>query len=163
MSTFPSAALPKQKQRCRYSSKGMASASMISFWGKDVYVYGYSLSLVRKYMLLIVASCLASVMFLWFFNSTDLFEPIELSPSVYMCLLYTLFTCVSSFFEMYYGKRNNNAYILKSSLIACSAFFVLIFGIGVSSLTNLTFYMLLYSTCYLLLIISKIVIDYAKK
>ncbi len=130
----------------------MAHASLISFYGKELFVKGYSLSFYRKYILVVSSAFLLTVIFLYIFN-LFVVEKITIDTTAFLLLLYTLLYSFGASFEMWYGRKNQNKLILGISLFSGIVFLFLIYTFGISSLKTMAIYMVIYSVIYLTLII----------
>jgi hypothetical protein len=134
----------------------LSNSAFIAFFGKDIYISGYTKSILAKYILFLLTSFICALIIILVLNMVGISGTIEVSITTFLLLLYTLLHCLGAFLEMYFGKSNNNIYLLYSSVITCLFFLFLIFVIGVKSIDNLALYMLLYSIIYCLLLIIKI-------
>lgn len=130
----------------------MAHASLISFYGKELFVKGYSLSFYKKYLLVMGSAFALSVICLYVFNFF-VTDKLTINITTFLILLYTLLFSLGASFEMWYGRRNQNRVILYISIFCCLIFFGLIFIVGVESLSSLALYMVIYALLYLLLLI----------
>lgn len=135
----------------------MAHASLISFYGKELFVNGYSLSFFKKYFLVMGSAFVLSVICLYVFNFF-VTDKLTIDTTTYLILLYTLLFSLGASFEMWYGRRNRNRVILFVSIFCCLVFFSMIFFLGVDGLSSLALYMVVYALLYLimLLLIAKI-------
>lgn len=130
----------------------MAHASLISFYGKELFVKGYSLSFYKKYFLVMGSAFLLSVICLYVFN-LFVTDKLTINTTTYLILLYTLLFSLGASFEMWYGRRDQNRVILFVSVFCCLVFFGLIFIVGVNSLSSLALYMVVYALLYLIMLV----------
>lgn len=130
----------------------MAHASLISFYGKELFVKGYSASFFKKYGLVIGSAFILSVICLYVFN---LFftDKLTIDATTFLILIYTLLYSLGASLEMWYGRKNQNHVILYFSIFSSMIFFGLIFFVGVKSLMLLAIYMVVYALTYLILLI----------
>lgn len=136
----------------------LANGTLISFWAKEIYEHGYTLSVIVKYCTLIGAAFAVAIALLMLLKWFSISQSLKFDLSVVFILLYTLLYCFSSFCEIYFGRRRKNNIILCSSTISCGVFLALVFLVGVKSLSNLSLYMFIYSFVYFLILI--IIIKY---
>ncbi len=130
----------------------MAHASIIAFYGKQLFVEGYTKRIVKQYMFYILVSVALSFCFLFMFNSLFPIDKIPINATVFLILLYTIFYCIAAFIELSYNRNALNYKILYFSIISSILFLFLIFYIGVNGLLSLSIYMLSYSALYLFLL-----------
>lgn len=130
----------------------MAHASLISFYGKELFVNGYSASFFKKYGLVIGSAFILSVICLYVFN-LFITDKLTIDATTFFILTYTLLYSLGASLEMWYGRKNQNRVILYVSIFSCLIFFGLIFFAGVKSLMSLAIYMVVYSLTYLILLI----------
>ena len=130
----------------------MAHASLISFYGKELFVNGYSKSFFKKYGLVIGSAFVLSVICLYIFN-LFITDKLTIDATTFLILIYTLLYSLGASLEMWYGRKNQNSVILYVSILSCLIFFGLIFIVGVKSLKSLAIYMVVYSLTYLILLI----------
>lgn len=130
----------------------MAHASLISFYGKELFVKGYSVSFYKKYFWVIGTAFVISVICLFVFN-LFVTDKLTIGLTTFLILVYTVLYCLGASFEMWYGRKNQNHLILFVSIFSCLIFFGLIFIIGVQSLMSLALYMIIYALIYLIFLI----------
>ena len=131
----------------------MAHASLISFYGKELFVKGYSLSFYKKYCLVIGVAFVLSVICLYIFNYL-VTDKLTINLTTFLILIYTLLFSLGASFEMWYSRMNNNRVILYVAILSCLVFLGLIFIVGVQSLMSLALYMVIYALIYLILLIA---------
>lgn len=131
----------------------MAHASMISFYGKDLYVTGFSASFYKRYLIVIGAAFILTILFLYLFNQFVSFDKLTIDVTTYLILLYTFVHCCGASIELFYGRVNMNRYVLYMSAVACFLFCVLIFVVKIRNLQELSLYMVLYSIVYFFLLL----------
>ena len=131
----------------------MAHASMISYYGKDLYTKGYSSSFYKKYLFVITTAFLFTVCFVFFFNSYANVEKLTIDTTAFLIFIYTFIHCCGASLELFFSRVNMNRSVLGMSIISCIVFFILIFVFGVNDLQILVIYMVVYSLLYLVLLI----------
>ena len=131
----------------------MAHASMIAYYGKELYVKGYSSSFYKKYIVVIGMAFIISIFLLFLFNRFTSFDKLTINITTYLILLYTFIHCCAASLELFFGRVNMNRSVLGMSVIACFVFCALIFVFKISNLQTLAIYMVIYAFIYLVLLI----------
>lgn len=130
----------------------MAHTSMIAYYGKELYLKGYSSSFYKKYISVIGIAFSLSIVILFSFNYFTSFDKLTIDITTYLILLYTLIHCCGASLELFFGRENMNRSILGVSVISCATFCGLIFICKVESLKTLAIYMVSYSLIYFILL-----------
>lgn len=130
----------------------MAHTSMIAYYGKELYIKGYSSSFYKKYLIVIGIAFFLSIILLFAFNIITTFDKLTIDTTTYLILVYTFIHCCGASLELFFGRVNLNRSILAMSVISCAVFCFLIFVCGVNSLQTLAVYMVVYSLVYLILL-----------
>ena len=130
----------------------MAHASLISFYGKELFVKGYSVSFYKKYLLVMGSAFVVSIVCLYIFNFF-VADKLTINLTTFLILIYTLLFSLGASFEMWYGRKNQNRVILFVSIFCCFIFLCLIFIVGIESLSSLALYMVVYALLYIILLV----------
>ncbi len=131
----------------------MAHASLISFYGKDLFVKGYSLSFYKKYCLVIGSAFVVAIIFLCVFNQF-VTDKLTIDTTTFLILIYTLLHSLGASFELWYGRKDKNRVILYVSVVSCLIFLGFIFFVGVQNLQSLALYMVIHALSYLILLVA---------
>lgn len=126
----------------------MMSASFMAYYGKNIYLNGYTKRFARMYLLSMFCATLVAFSLLIIYNLfTD--RVILIDTSVLLIVCYTFLHSISSVFEPFFGRRNKNYIVMIASLMACGLyagmFFIspphTLFGIAVSMLVYIIAYL----------------------
>lgn len=125
----------------------MAHSSLMAFYGKDLFVNGYSISFYKKYTFVILLAFVFSILCLYGFNYF-IPEKLTIDLTTYLILLYSLIISYAASLEVFYARNDKNKIILFVSVVSCLIFLALLFFVRGNGLQSLAICMVIYSVVY---------------
>ena len=127
----------------------MAHSSLMAFYGKDLFVNGYSLLFYKKYTFVIIVAFALSILCLYGFNFF-LIDKLTIDLTTYLILFYSLIISYAASLEVFFSRKDKNKVILFVSVMSCLIFLALLIFIGKGGLRSLALCMVIYSIIYLI-------------
>lgn len=127
----------------------MAHSSLMAFYGKDLFVNGYSVLFYKKYTIVILVAFILSILCLYGFN-LFITDKLTIDLTTYLILLYSLIISYAASLEVFFSRKDQNKVILFVSVVSCLVFLILLFFIGKGGLRSLALCMVIYSLIYLI-------------
>ena len=130
----------------------MAHSSLMAFYGKELFVSGYSIAFYKKYSFIMIIAFAMSVLIIYGFNFY-IKEKLTINLTTYLILLYTLIISYAASIEGFFARINKNRIILMVSIISSILFCLSILVFVKDDLKSLALCMVIYSFIYLSLMI----------
>lgn len=133
-------------------------ASFVSFFQKKIYDDNRNLINQKRFLSYTFLILFINFLIILFFEKLSFFFKIKITDLllVYLFSLHTVIWCISSYLDMYLTKNNKNYSIMKYQIISVSVFIIFMFLLKKVFLVTYSASLLISSTAYLLLIITKL-------